>query len=94
MKGFFIMNESKIYAGNLNYSTTAEDLTSLFSQYGHIVEAKLITDRDTGRSKGFSFITFETPEAAQSALAENGSDFMDRKIIVNIAKEQQKRRPY
>lgn len=88
------MNQSKIYAGNLNYSTTADDLTALFAQHGHIVEAKLITDRDTGRSKGFAFITFETPEEAQSALAENGKEFMDRKMIVNIAKEQQKRRPY
>ncbi len=81
------MNQNKVYVGNLSYETTSDDLQALFGQYGKIDELKLITDRDTGRSKGFAFITFENGNTAQNALAQNGQDYQGRKLKVNFAKE-------
>lgn len=81
------MNQSKVYAGNLSYEVTSEDLQGHFSQYGNIVEAKLVMDRDTGRSKGFAFITFESDDAAKSALAANDTELKGRKMRVNIARD-------
>ncbi|OGO92670.1 MAG: hypothetical protein A3F10_00490 [Coxiella sp. RIFCSPHIGHO2_12_FULL_42_15] len=81
------MSQAKIYVGNLSYDTTSADLDNLFSEYGAIVETKLITDRDTGRSKGFAFITFEQVQSAQDALALDGTTFQSRNIKVNMAKE-------
>lgn len=81
------MSQSKIYVGNLPYSTTAEDLEGLFGQYGAIKEAKLIMDRETGRSKGFAFITFDSESAAQDATAYNGTEMDGRAVKVSIARE-------
>ena len=58
--------------GNLPYSTNEDELEGLFSQYGDIVNVNLIKDRDTGRSKGFGFIEFVTPDQAEAALELNG----------------------
>jgi cold-inducible RNA-binding protein len=80
--------QNKIYVGNLSYDTTQDDLTNYFSQFGDIEELKLITDRDTGRSKGFGFITFSSPEGAQRACNEaNDTEFEGRTIKVNMAKD-------
>ena len=54
------MSEQKIFVGNLSFNTSKETLESEFAQYGEIAETKLITDRETGRSRGFAFITFTT----------------------------------
>lgn len=81
------MSQSKIYAGNLAYQTTEEGLREAFSGYGNITDLKLITDRDTGRSKGFGFITFEEASAAEAALEKNGTDLDGRQIRVSLAKE-------
>ncbi|WP_259430881.1 RNA-binding protein [Coxiella burnetii] len=82
------MSQNKIYVGSLSYDVTADELQSFFGQYGEIEEAKLIMDRETGRSKGFAFITYGTQDAAQEAVSKaNGIDLQGRKIRVNIARE-------
>lgn len=80
-------NQAKIYVGNLSYNTTNEDLEAHFRQYGQISEIKVIMDRETGRSKGFAFITFANPQSAEQALASNEAEFQGRKMKVNIAKD-------
>ncbi|WP_230384656.1 RNA recognition motif domain-containing protein [Piscirickettsia salmonis] len=63
----------------------------MFSKYGDVISAKVITDRDTGRSKGFAFVEFQTQEQAQAALALDGQDSGGRNLKVNMAKPQEKR---
>jgi RNA recognition motif-containing protein len=81
------MSQSKIYVGNLSYDTTPEGVQEHFAQYGAIAEAKLITDRDTGRSRGFAFITYSEQQDAQSALAADGESLDGKALRVNMAKE-------
>ena len=79
--------DTKLYVGNLPYSTNQEQLSELFSAYGTVVESVVITDRDSGRSKGFGFVTMSTAEEAQAAIAGlNNSDFGGRSIVVNVAR--------
>lgn len=85
------MNQTKLYVGNLSYQTTSDDLRESFASFGDIAELKLITDRDTGRSKGFAFVTYETNEAAEAALSLNDTTLDGRQIKVNYAKEGQQR---
>ena len=82
---------NKIYVGNLNYRTEEDELSQLFNQFGNVLEAVIIMDRATNRSKGFGFITFESSEAAESALSLNDQDFNGRKIAVKMAKPQRER---
>lgn len=78
---------SKLYVGNVPFSATDEELAELFGQYGALSEAKMITDRETGRPRGFAFVTFETPEAAQDAQqALDGRDFQGRPLRVSEAR--------
>jgi cold-inducible RNA-binding protein len=86
-----IMSENKIFIGNLSFNTSKEDLEQEFAQYGEITEAKLITDRDTGRSRGFAFITFTTDEALQAACEKNGAELDGRTLRVNKAEERKPR---
>lgn len=86
------MNQNKIYVGNLSFDSTTADLESLFSQFGEFEDVKLITDRETGRSKGFAFITFTTDKDAQASLVLNNTEFKGRKIRVNIAREDDRRK--
>lgn len=81
------MSQSKLYVGNLSYSTTENELTDFFAQYGSIKELKLIFDRETGRSRGFAFVSFDTEEETEKALASDGVDLGGRKLKVNRAKE-------
>ncbi|ALA26693.1 RNA recognition motif domain-containing protein [Piscirickettsia salmonis] len=81
----------KLYVGNLTYSVEDRDLVEMFSKYGDVISAKVITDRDTGRSKGFAFVEFQTQEQAQAALALDGQDSGGRNLKVNMAKPQEKR---
>ncbi len=81
------MNEAKIYVGNLSYNTTEDQLRDFFTQYGSIEEVKLISDFQTGRSKGFGFITYTSDEGGKNALAANGADLDGRNLKVNTAKE-------
>ncbi len=85
---------TKLYVGSLPYSTTEQQLNELFSQYGTVQSAKVITDRYTGQSRGFGFVEMATGEEAQKAIAAlNGSTLGGRTLVVNEARPQEKR-PY
>jgi len=85
------MNNNKIYVGNLSFNTTESDLETEFSKYGETADVKLISDMETGRSKGFAFITFKTAEAVEAALEKNGEDMDGRPLRVNKAEERKPR---
>ena len=73
-----------IYVGNLSWSMTDDDLSTLFSQYGTVTSAKILKEKNTGRSKGFGFVEMEDDEAAKTAIATlNESEIQGRKLIVN-----------
>ena len=73
-----------IYVGNLSWSMTDDDLSNLFSQYGTVSSAKILKEKNTGRSKGFGFVEMEDDEAAKTAIATlNESEIQGRKLIVN-----------
>ena len=77
----------KLYVGNLPFAATEQVLLDTFSQCGKVESAKIITDRDTGRSKGFGFVEMSTEEEAQSAISKlNGADYDGRAMTVNEAK--------
>jgi len=77
----------KLYVGNLPFSATEQVLTDTFSQCGKVESAKIITDRDTGRSKGFGFVEMSTEAEAQDAINKfNGADYEGRPMTVNEAK--------
>jgi RNA recognition motif-containing protein len=79
----------KIYVGNLPWSTTSASLESLFSTHGTVRSAEVISDRETGRSRGFGFVEMETDEACQAAIqALNGAEVDGRAITVNEARER------
>ena len=83
---------SEIYVGNLSFDTNEQGLETLFSQYGQVDRVSLITDRDTGRSRGFAFVTMGDGAAAQSAIdALNGKEFEGRTLKVNEARGKQDR---
>ena len=82
---------SKLYVGNLPFTTTDADLEETFGQYGVVASANVITDRETGRSRGFGFVEFENASDAQAAQAAlDGSDFGGRALRVNEAQERQR----
>ncbi len=82
----------KIYVGNLGFSVTNEDLQSKFEQYGSVTSAKIITDRDTGRSKGFGFVEMANNDEAATAINTlNGSEYAGRNMNVSEAKPQEPR---
>ncbi len=81
-----------IYVGNLSYNTTEGDLRGAFESHGEVVSAAVISDRDTGRSKGFGFIEMADSEQAKSAIsALDGSDLDGRQIKVNEARPKTER---
>ncbi len=83
-----------IYVGNLPYTATEEDLTGLFSAYGPVERVKLITDRETGRSKGFAFVTLGDQTQLDAAIeAMNGYDYQGRALRVNASEPQAPRPP-
>lgn len=81
------MSQSKIYVGNLPYSINDQDLAEMFGKFGPTKQVNLIIDKETRRSKGFAFVTFETAEAAQAALQLDNTEIDGRKLRVNPAKE-------
>lgn len=84
----------KLYVGNLSYGTTLESLKSAFSQAGTVVDATVITDKFSGRSKGFGFVEMSTDEEADAAIAMwNGKDLDGRNVTVNEARPLQPRAP-
>ena len=76
------MQQNKLYVGNFPFSVDEAQLRDLFSPYGEITELALITDRETGRSKGFAFITFATQQAAEKALEMDGKDLGGRNGLI------------
>jgi RNA recognition motif-containing protein len=80
----------KLYVGNLSFGTTTEDLTQLFGQYGSVTSAQVVTDRDTGQSRGFAFV--ELAEGADAAIqALHQAQFQGRTLTVNEAKAREDR---
>ncbi len=83
---------NKLYVGNLSYRTEQESLRSLFTQFGEVVSATVLTDRDTGRSRGFGFVEMADQEAANAAIQGlNGTEFEGRMLKVNEARERSNR---
>ena len=88
------MSTARLYVGNLSYGTTKETLEKVFSAHGEVVSVNLITDRQTGRPKGFAFVEMSTPEEGEAAKAAlNGTDLDGRAINVDSAREQEQRKP-
>lgn len=82
----------KIYVGNLSYEIRDEDLQSMFEQHGTVSSAQVISDRDTGRSKGFGFVEMENDDEATAAIdALNGQDANGRPLRVNEARPREER---
>ncbi len=83
---------TKLFVGNLSFNTTENDLQEAFAAHGTVVEANLMMDRMSGRSRGFAFVTMSTPEEAQKAIAAmNGATLGDRQLTVNIARPKEER---
>jgi RNA recognition motif-containing protein len=90
-EGIFSMAK-KLYVGNLSYSTTEDGLRNLFNQFGTVVSAKVVFDRETGNSKGFGFVEMESESETAAAIAGvNGKDFDGRQIRVNEAMDRPRR---
>jgi cold-inducible RNA-binding protein len=80
---------SKLFVGNLNFQTTEEELSTLFSQFGQVVEVKLAKDKITKKARGFGFVKMQSEESAGEALrALNGKEFRDRKLAIDWAKSE------
>ena len=83
---------NKLFVGNLSFKTTENDLQEAFSAHGTVVEANLMMDRMSGRSRGFAFVTMSTPEEAQKAIdALHGAQLDSRELTVNIARPREER---
>ncbi len=81
---------TKLYVGNLDYATTGEQLGELFAQAGTVSEAVVISDKYSGRSKGFGFVTMGNDEEAKKAIEMfNGKDFQGRNLVVNEARPKE-----
>ena len=85
---------TKLYVGNLPYTTNDEELKQTFSEAGNVVESAVIMERHTGRSRGFGFVTMDTQEEAEKAIELfNGKDMGGRVLVVNEARPLQPRAP-
>lgn len=81
--------DMKMYVGNLSYDTTKQDLDTLFSRFGTVTDVHMPTDRDTGRVRGFAFVTMDSKQAMDSAISSvNGSDVGGRTLKVNEARSR------
>lgn len=78
-----------LYVGNLPWNTTADELSEFFGTYGHVESSRIITDRETGRSRGFGFIEVDESDAVRMAEELNGKDYGGRPLTVNEAKPKQ-----
>jgi RNA recognition motif-containing protein len=82
----------KLYVGNLSYSTTEDDLRTLFAQAGTVTSVAVIKDRDSGQSKGFAFVEMGTQAEAQKAISQfNAQNLQDRALTVNLARPKEER---
>ncbi len=81
----------KLFIGNLSWEVSGDDLRAFFATFGTVIDAVVIMDRMTGRSRGFGFVEMETEDQAQKALEANGKDLKGRAMNVNLAKPQENR---
>jgi len=81
----------KLYVGNLNFRTTQESLEGLFSNYGEVQEVAIITDRETGRPRGFAFVTMNDEGGKEAIEALNGQEFEGRTLNINEARPREPR---
>jgi len=82
---------TNLYVGNLPYNASEQDLIELFGQVGEVVSAQVISDRETGRSRGFGFVKMATSEEAQNAIEQfNEQEFMGRRLLVNEARPRER----
>lgn len=80
---------TNLYVGNLSFQTSTSQLEGLFADFGEVASAQVITDRDTGQSRGFGFVEMKTSEAADSAISGlNGREIDGRQLKVNVAKQR------
>lgn len=78
---------TNLFVGNLTFGTTNGELEALFAEYGEVTSAQVITDRDTGRSRGFGFVEMTSSDSAEKAISSlDGKDVAGRQIKVNVAK--------
>ena len=83
---------NKLFVGGLKWEATEDDLREFFAEAGEITDAVVLHDRDTGRSRGFGFVTYATDEEAKAAVEKfNEADFMGRKLTVNEARQREDR---
>jgi cold-inducible RNA-binding protein len=85
---------TKLFVGNLSFKTTENEIQEAFAAHGTVVEANLMMDRMTGRSRGFAFVTMSTPEEAEKAIAAmHGATLGERALTVNVARPREERPP-
>lgn len=85
-------NNKRLFVGGIAYATSEEALQAAFGEFGTVVSARIIKERETGRSKGFGFVEMETEEMAQAAIdGLNGKELDGRELIVNIARAEERR---
>jgi RNA recognition motif-containing protein len=88
------MSQARLFVGNLSYQTGENDLQDYFAQAGAVTSVNLMLDKMSGRSRGFAFVEFATPEEAQKAIEQfHDKDFQGRKITVNVARPREERAP-
>lgn len=97
LRGTFLngdIMENKLYVGNLPYTFSDDDMQRTFSEFGSVNSAKVVMDRDSGRSKGFGFVEMATAAEATAAInALHGQDLGGRDMVVNVAKPMEPRAP-
>ena len=88
------MSQARLFVGNLSYQTGETDLQDYFAQAGSVLSVNLMLDKMSGKSRGFAFVEFSTPEEAQKAIDQfHDQDFQGRKISVNVARPREERAP-
>jgi RNA recognition motif-containing protein len=88
------MNQNRLFVGNLAYQTMENDLQEHFSQAGAVTSVNLMLDKVTGKSRGFAFVEFATPEEAAKAVEQfHGKEFQGRSLTVNVARPREERQP-
>ena len=88
------MNPNRLFVGNLSYQTMENDLQEYFSQAGVVTSVNLMLDKVTGKSRGFAFIEFATPEEANKAVEQlHNKEFQGRALTVNVARPREERAP-
>ncbi len=88
------MNQNRLFVGNLSYQTMENDLQDYFSQAGAVTSVNLMLDKMTGKSRGFAFVEFSTPEEANKAVEQfHNKEFQGRALTVNVARPREERAP-